>query len=58
METVTLLTESVKNGVYVCEHKTYTLKEFEKMLKYENSGGNKSVRKFRKRNLKRRVKSN
>ena len=45
METVTLLTESVKNGVYVCEHKTYTLKEFEKMLKYENSGGNKSVRK-------------
>lgn len=31
-KTISLLTESLVNGVYVREYRTFTLKEFEQML--------------------------
>lgn len=53
-KTYQLLTESVVNGVYVCEYKTYTEKEFKKMLKICKKEGKNNVRNCK---PKRRIKS-
>jgi len=39
-KTITLLTERVKNGIYIREHQTFTLKQYKKMLKQGQKGVN------------------